>query len=125
MLTCAVTKMAVSVQATTAQQKNATFRFPAGTAPGDASLTTPGIPLPLKRKDVRLNQPKPMVSKIATPPKKAGVKTRFVIGFADGYAPVEQIVHVDYTDVSDGLIASSTIPITRDRDRKYRAEGAI
>ena len=123
-LTCTVSEFSVKAEAVTDSNGVAEFSFKMGKSAGTVVVTSPVMKVPLGQKAVRLNSPKPMTSKVAEPPGKQGVQTRMTVTFDKRYRPVEKVVHVDFTDLSGGLVVSTTIPVSR-KDGIYFAEGTI
>jgi len=110
--------------ATTNDAGVAEFRFKMGKQARQAVVRSEIMNNPLGRRQIRLNSAKPMVSKVREPPKKEGISTRIDVTFHPGYVPVEEVVHVDLTDISGGLVASTTIPVSN-RDGAWIAEGTV
>ena len=123
-LVCEVEQFKVKVKATTDDNGVAEFSFKMGQGPGTAVVTSPVMPVPLATGAVRFNQPKPMTSKVKEPPHKQGIQTHFDVVFDDRYRPIEKVVHVDFTDLSGGLVVSTTIPISKEGG-KYIAKGTV
>ncbi len=123
-LTCTVAEFKVKASAVTDKMGVAEFSFKMGKSAGTAVVTSPVMKVPLGQKAVRLNTPKPMTSKVFDPPAKQGVQTRMTVTFDKRYRPVEKVVHVDFTDLSGGLVVSTTIPVSK-KDGIYTAEGTI
>ncbi|MBM4372241.1 MAG: hypothetical protein FJ098_11340, partial [Deltaproteobacteria bacterium] len=113
------------VTATTDDMGLAEFRFPMGREPGSAEVRSPVMREALGVREIRLNEAKPMVSKVHEPPKKEGIRTRIDITFHKDFVPVEKVVHVDLTDLSGGLVASTTIPVTQLPDGSWAAGGDV
>ena len=124
-LTCTVAEFKVKENAVTDDSGVAVFSFKMGKTAGTAVVTSPIMPDPLASKAVRLNQPKPMTSKVHEPPDKQGSKVKFHVTFHKDYAPVEKVVHVDFTDLSGGLAQSATIPVFHTSEKGYWAEGTV
>ena len=124
-LQCEVKEFKVKVKAVTDDSGVAVFSFKMGKKHGTAVVTSPIMPEPLASKAVRLNSPKPMTSKVKEPPKKQGGRVKFHVTFHKDYAPVENVVHVDFTDLSGGLAVSDTIPVLQNKDGGYYAQGTI
>jgi hypothetical protein len=123
-LTCTVAEFKVKAEAVTDKMGVAEFSFKMGKSAGTAVVTSPVMKVPLGQKAVRLNSPKPMTSKVFDPPAKQGVQTRMTVTFDKRYRPVEKVVHVDFTDLSGGLLVSTTIPVS-EKDGVFTAEGTI
>jgi uncharacterized protein YfaS (alpha-2-macroglobulin family) len=123
-LTCKVAEFGVNAKAVSDDQGVAEFSFTMGKSAATAVVESPVMPVPLGSIAVRFNLPKPMTSKAEEPPQKQGVQTHLKVTFDKEYMPVEKVVHVDLTDLSGALVASTTIPVTRDGD-DYRSEGTI
>ena len=124
-LTCEVSEFKVKVKATTDDHGVAEFTFKMGKTAGTAVVTSPLMKIPLGTKAVRLNSPKPMTSKSSEPPHKQGVQTHFDVTFDPRYRPVEKVVHIDFTDLSGALVASTTIPVTRIDGDNHIAKGTV
>jgi uncharacterized protein YfaS (alpha-2-macroglobulin family) len=124
-LTVTVKEFDVVLTATTDDQGVAEFSFPMGRNAGTAVVTSPIMPVPLGTVALRLNQPKPMTSKVSKPPQKEGVKTHFDVTFDPDYVPVEKVIHVDFTDLSGSLVASSTIPVEKDQKGAWVSKGSV
>ncbi len=103
----------------------AEFRFEMGKQAAQAVVRSPLMQKPLGQRQIRLNRAKPMVSKVNEPPKKEGIETHIDVTFHADYVPVEKVVHVDLTDISGGLVASTTIPVTRRADGVWVAGGTV
>ncbi|MBM4355767.1 MAG: hypothetical protein FJ109_18585, partial [Deltaproteobacteria bacterium] len=123
-LTCRVDEFGVKSKAVSDDQGVAEFTFTMGNSAATAIIDSPVMPVPLGSVAVRFNLPKPMTSKAEEPPQKQGVQTHLKVTFDKEYMPVEKVIHVDLTDVSGALVASTTIPITKEAD-DYRSEGTI
>ncbi len=103
----------------------AEFRFKMGKHAAQAVVRSPLMKPPLGQRNIRLNSAKPMVSKVKEPPKKEGIETHIDVSFHPDYVPVEKVVHVDLTDTSGGLVASTTIPVTKGADGVWVAGGKV
>ena len=103
----------------------AEFRFEMGKQAAQAVVRSPLMNQPLGQRQIRLNSAKPMVSKVKEPPKKEGISTHIDVTFHADYVPVEKVVHVDLTDISGGLVASTTIPVTKQADGRWTAGGTV
>ncbi len=123
-LVCRVDEFGVKAKAVSDDQGVAEFTFTMGKAAATAIVESPVMPVPLGSVAVQFNQPKPMTSKAEEPPQKQGVQTHLKVTFDKDYMPVEKVVHVDLTDISGALVASTTIPVTKDGG-DYKSEGTI
>jgi uncharacterized protein YfaS (alpha-2-macroglobulin family) len=123
-LKCDAKSIGVSLKGKTDDQGVAAFTFKMGKTTAEVVITSPIMPAPLGTGTARINVPKPMVSKVSEPPEKQGVQTRFTVTFDDDYVPVEKVVHVDFTDLSGGLVASGEIPVT-EKSGGYSAQGTM
>ena len=103
----------------------AEFRFKMGTDARQAEVRSELMRQALGRRQIRLNSAKPMVSKVKEPPKKEGISTHIDVTFHKDYVPVEKVIHVDLTDISGGLVASTTIPVTQRDDGIWIAGGTV
>jgi len=124
-LVCEVAEFKVKKEAVTDDHGVAEFSFKMGKVHATAVVTSPVMPVPLAQKAVRLNSPKPMTSKVSEPPKKQGIQTHFDVTFDPRYRPVEKVIHVDFTDLSGGLVTSTTIPILKIDGDNYIAKGTV
>lgn len=78
----------------------------------------------LAQRTIPFQSRKPMISKASEPPKGEGQKTLITVNFDKDYKPVENVVHVDMTDISGALVVSTTIPV-RSVKNGYRAKGKV
>ncbi|MBU0552203.1 hypothetical protein KJ940_11985 [Myxococcota bacterium] len=116
---------ATRAEALTNEAGVAELRFPMSAQPRDAVVRSPLMTAELGRRRIRLNQPKPMISKVKDPPNKEGISTYIDVTFHKDYAPVERVVHVDLTDNSGGLVAATTLPVVQRADGVWAAGGAV
>ena len=103
----------------------AILSFPMGAVTATATVTSPVVVLPLGEIAVPFTAVKPMTSKVDQPPTRQGLQTQIRATFDRNYVPVEKVVHVDLTDISGALVASTTIPIVQESDGLYVAQGMI
>ncbi|MFH1529427.1 MAG: MG2 domain-containing protein [Pseudomonadota bacterium] len=113
------------VTAKTDEAGVAEFRFAMGKEAAQAVVRSELMGQPLGQRQIRLNSAKPMVSKVNEPPKKEGISTHIDVTFHPDYVPVEKVVHVDLTDTSGGLVASTTIPVKQRADGLWTAGGTV
>jgi hypothetical protein len=78
----------------------------------------------LAQRTIPFQSRKPMISKASEPPKGEGQKTLITVNFDKDYKPVENVVHVDMTDISGALVVSTTIPVRREKNN-YVAKGKV
>ncbi|MBN2532361.1 MAG: hypothetical protein JXB88_05690 [Spirochaetales bacterium] len=100
----------------------ARFEF---TMPGNAvtaTVTSPVMEAALGQRYIPFEASKPMSSRVTEFPRDAGTKTTITVHFDPGYVPVEDVIHIDLTDISGALVESTTIPIQKN---KLKAEGEI
>lgn len=124
-LKCEIAEFQAGIETTTDEQGVASFSFTMGNCPGNAIITSPIMPGPLACGVVRFSTPKPMTSKVEEPPHGEGISTNFTVHFSPDFVPVEKVVHVDFTDISGGLVATGAIPITRLPEESYMARGTV
>ena len=124
-LLCQVNEFPAKFETTTDDNGIALFSFTMGGCHGTAVITTPLMAQALASGDIRFRIPKPMTSKVSEPPQKEGIATYFTVHFSPDYVPVEKVVHVDFTDISGGLVSATTIPITRLQEDSYMASGTV
>ncbi len=97
--------------------------------PGDADalqvqVTTPSMSAPLGTVSLPRRRPKPLVSKVTQPPRRAGGSVHLRAVFDPNWVPQERVVHVDMTDASGAIVVATTVPVRR-RDHTWVAEGDV
>lgn len=124
-LICSIYEFHATIDSSTDENGIALFSFTMGNGPAYAVVTSPLMVEPLAREMIRFSAPKPMTSKVTEPPQREGIATHFTVHFSPDYVPVEKVIHVDFTDISGGIVTASTIPITRLSEDSHIAEGTV
>ncbi|MBN1696390.1 MAG: hypothetical protein JW881_02645 [Spirochaetales bacterium] len=119
-----VGEIGVNLTSKTDEKGLARFEFVMPSSSVTAVLSSPIMKPALGERAVPFQEKKPMSSKVAELPKKAGMKTEITVYFDPSYIPIEKVVHVDLTDISGALVQATTIPVKK-RGNEYYAEGEV
>lgn len=114
----------VKKEATTDDMGIGVFEFLMPAYAVNALIKSPVMKPVLGERYIPFEALKPMHSKVTDLPKDAGTKTKITVHFDPGYIPIENVIHVDLTDISGALVASTTIQVHTSQDRAM-AEGEI
>lgn len=123
-LTLEVDGQQIHEKVSTDEMGVARFEF---TMPGNsvyATVTSPVMEPALGQRYIPFETSKPMSSKVTDLPRDAGTKTKITVHFDPDYVPIEDVIHIDLTDISGALVESTTIPVSHDLAGAH-AEGEI